>query len=234
MRRGFRVGGVYYKETSTTPLWRALSPKGGGVKEYRVTFPDGVKQYIHCTPDRVYADAMGAIMLPEFQRVASMIRPGHRVVCMPGGTGYGPTWIAAQVGPSGAVVSIEDDTESVLYAQKRYAGANIAHEAGAIGSLRGETDGSFDAAISLSHVPQENDAAALRELWRVTAPGGWMLVGRTLMEPLALRTRVAAAVGGARRESAADQEATECGGTVELITGAGDLMQVALARKPTD
>ncbi|MBC7771526.1 MAG: methyltransferase domain-containing protein, partial [Pyrinomonadaceae bacterium] len=194
VRRSFRVGNFYYKETSTVPLWRSLSPQGGGVKEYRITYADGSKQYIHCTPDRVYADAMGAVLLPEFHRVASMIRPGQRVVCLPGGTGYCPAWLGEQVGSSGAVVSIEADKESVLYAQKRYAGANIAHETGTFASLRGETDGSFDAAISISHVPQESDAQVLRELWRVIAPGGWMLVGRTLLSPAELRRMIGQAL----------------------------------------
>lgn len=235
VRRSFRVGNVYYKETSTLPLWRALSPKGGGVKEYRVTYADGSKQYIHCTPDRVYADAMGAILLPEFHRVASMIRPGQRVVCLPGGTGYCPAWLGEQVGASGGVVSIEADKESVLYAQKRYAGANIAHEAGTFASLRGETDGSFDAAISISHVPQEGDAETLRELWRVTTPGGWMLVGRTLISPGELRRTIGTVLRAehAAATTADDADAGQAG-TIELISGADDMMRIAIARKPIE
>jgi len=231
IRRSFRVGGVYYKETSTAPLWHALSPQGGGVKEFRVTYADGSKQYIHCTPDRVYADLMGAILLPEFQRVASMIRPGQRVVCLPGGTGYAPAWLGAQVGASGAVVSIEADKESALYAQKRYAGDNIAHETGNAASLKGETDGSFDAAISMTHVPQENEDRLFRELWRVTKPGGWMLVGRPLIAWPELRRTLNEAMQPERGKPLVAEPDTGSGGSLELISGSNEIMRIALARK---
>lgn len=39
VRRGVHAGGVYYKELSATPLRRALSKRGPGYKDFRVTFP---------------------------------------------------------------------------------------------------------------------------------------------------------------------------------------------------
>ena len=109
-----------------------------------------------------------------------MIRPGSRVLCMPGGTGYAPSWLGKHVGRSGGVVSIESDKESVLFAQKRYGAPNVAFEQGGIAALRGEIDGAFDAVLSITHhvVDPGADVEVLREMWRVTRPGGWMLVGR--------------------------------------------------------
>jgi SAM-dependent methyltransferase len=183
LRRAFRENGVYYKETGTELLWRALSRKGSGSKEYRVTFPppDRSKLLIHCTADRIYADAMGPLMLPHYQRAVAMIRPGMRVLDMPCNTGYAAAWLAEQVGPSGAVVAIDPDTESITYAQKRYASGkarNVAFEIGDASSLAGETDGSFDAVLAIGGLARLGEfAGVVKELWRVVAPGGWMLVG---------------------------------------------------------
>ena len=181
LRRSFRAEGVYFKETTTVPLWRSLSRGGSkGVKEYRVTYPDGSKQYIQCTAERVYADAMGPLLLPSFHVARGMIRPGSRVLCMPGGTGYAPSWLGKHVGRSGGVVSIESDKESVLFAQKRYGAPNVAFEQGGIAALRGEIDGAFDAVLSITHhvVDPGADVEVLREMWRVTRPwdfkSSWM------------------------------------------------------------
>ncbi len=181
IRRSFRVDGFYYKETSPELLWRALSRKGSGSKEFRVTFPDRSKMLIHCAPDRVYADAVGPLLLPVYQRAATMIRPGMRALDLSCGTGYGAAWLARQVGPSGAVVAVNPDQESIAYAQKRYAPfapQNVAFEIGDVNALHGETDGGFDAVFSLGclHLLAD-DQGFLAELWRVVAPGGWMLIG---------------------------------------------------------
>src|SRR5688572_14021060 len=130
VRRGFKVQGFYYKETSTELLSKALSRKGAGEKEYRVTFPDGAKMKVHCSVRRPYADIMGPVMLPHYQRAQAMIRPGMRVVTAPCGTGNAVAWLSERVGPSGAVVALDKDAESISYAQRRYARANVAFETG--------------------------------------------------------------------------------------------------------
>ena len=56
--------------------------------------------------------------------------------------------LAARVGPSGAVVALDPDHESIRYARRRYTDSNIAWEIGGIGSLEGELDGSFDVVIA--------------------------------------------------------------------------------------
>src|SRR5262245_43080617 len=72
-RRCVKIQGYYYKETSTELLSKALSRKGSGEKEYRVTFPDGAKMLVHCSVRRPYADIMGPVMLTHYQRAQAMI-----------------------------------------------------------------------------------------------------------------------------------------------------------------
>lgn len=176
LRRGFKVQGFYYKETSTELLAKALSRKGSGEKEYRVTFPDGSKLLVHCSLRRPFADITGPVTLQHFQRAQAMIRPGMRVVTAPCGTGHAVAWLSERVGPSGAVVALDTDAEAIAYAQRRYARANVAFERGGAASLAGEINGSFDAAFNVQLDAETLEAALVRELWRVVAPGGWMLL----------------------------------------------------------
>jgi SAM-dependent methyltransferase len=176
-RRGFKVDGFYYKETSTELLARAVSRKGAGEKQYRVTCPDGSKLLIHCSLRRPYADIMGPVVLPNLQRAQAMVRPGMRVVTVPCGTGNAVRWLAERVGPSGAVVALDPDAESIAYAQRRYPRPNVAFEASGVSALAGEVDGSFDAGFVVSVDPDAVTRETLLEVWRVVAPGGWVLVG---------------------------------------------------------
>lgn len=231
VRRGFRVADVYYKETGTELLWRALSRKGSGAKEYRVTWPDRTKQLIHCTPGRVYADITGPPLLPHYERAMALVRPGMRVLDLACGTGYGAAWLCIRVGPSGAVVAVDPDEESIIYAQKRYPTRNVAFEVGNEGSLSGETDGAFDAVFSLQVLSGgQNDDSLLRELWRVTGSGGFMMVGRKTSggadenpgTRAGLHTRLVKASG----------EGGAAPGIVEFMTTPDADFQVALVRKP--
>lgn len=174
-RRERASQGVYYKEISTELLGKAFSRRGKGEKEYRVTFPDGTKMRIHCSLKRPYADVMGPVMLPHYERAQAMIRPGMRVLTMPSGTGYAAAWLAERVGPSGAVVAIEPDRESTSYAQRRYPRANVAFEQGGPVALAGEVDGAFHAGFVVHPEGSEIEARSLAEVWRVVAPGGWLL-----------------------------------------------------------
>lgn len=179
LRRGIKVHGVYYKELSAESLQRALSRKGRGWKEFRVTFPDGSKQIIRASAQRVFDDIMGPLGYDAGQGVLAplleIIRPGSRLLLVNAGTGAAAAWLGAAVGRSGAVVALESDEQSVLFAAKRYPRHNIAIELGGAEGLRGETDGSFHGAAVLQPVPGEAGHVALTEIWRVIAPGGWML-----------------------------------------------------------
>ncbi len=211
LRRGVRVGGVWYKELTSTPMHRALqrtSRKGAGGeggaggeigphKDYRVTFADGGKLVIRCTPDEVYADLMGSVGLEQLYVLTDLIRPGSRVLELGAGSGYRAAWLGSLVGPSGSVVAIGHQREPVEYATRRYRLANVAFEVASPQSLSGETDGGFDAVlISTPRASPEGvdgahaggsvgsgktDSAGqmnsvLEEAWRVLSPGGLLVL----------------------------------------------------------
>lgn len=177
LRRTIHAGGVRYIETGSEPLRRALSRRGSGSKEFIVEFADGYRHLIHCTPHRVYADLMDPRLLPCYEMLLSCLRPGMRALDFGCGTGYGSAWLVDVVGPSGAVVAIDREVESVVFAQRRYAAPNAAFEIGWTNALSGETDGAFDVVVSLDAFRENDDPnAVIRELWRVLRPGGWMLI----------------------------------------------------------
>ena len=177
------VDGVVYRERSSLPLRRALTPTGGGVKEYDVRFPaaDGrtrARMRIRVTPTRLYADLGFSRRLGLYRScLDGRVRPGDRVLELGCGTGAGSAFIAEQVGPSGGVVALERDGESIRYARQRYLAANLGFELGGADSLSGELDGAFDVVVAVDPLSIEPEAAAaLQELWRVTAPGGVLMI----------------------------------------------------------
>lgn len=180
IRRGVKVRGAYFKELTAESLQRALSKKGRGWKDYRVTFPDGTKLMIRCSAQRVFDDLMGPLGFDAGQGVIAplleIIRPGSRVLLLNAGTGAAGAWLGAAVGASGAVVALEEDEQSVAFAARRYPRPNVSYELGSVGELTGETDASFEGAAVLRPIRAGEEEHALTELWRVLAPGGWLLV----------------------------------------------------------
>jgi 2-polyprenyl-3-methyl-5-hydroxy-6-metoxy-1,4-benzoquinol methylase len=178
MRKAFTVAGVRYREITAERLRHALSRQGPGSKDYKVSFPGGRSMVITCTPVRTFADITGPRLLPALQRVEAVLRPGMRVLIVEGGTGYIAEWVSARVAPSGAVVSLDRDHQSVLYAQRRYRTANTAFEHAGIEALAGETDHAFAGVIAIEALKEDDEPRPfLAELWRVVARGGWMVVG---------------------------------------------------------
>ena len=143
-----------------------------------------------CTRTRCYADLMGPEMLTRYQRIADILRPGSRILDIPTPpmtTGYTGDWLAHMVGNSGSVVSLIPDEQGSRFAERRYEQPNLSIEhvpTDAIAqSLAGETDGAFHAVIHLgfpTDAPRRD--ALMKELWRVLAPGGWMLAGVLLTD----------------------------------------------------
>jgi len=178
LHRRFAVDGVRYTERGAESLRRALSRRGPGRKDFDVSFPGGAAMRIRATPWREYADLGLARLRPVYASVDRLIRPGMRLLDAGAGTGYGAAWLVERVGPSGAVVALERDRESVRYAAARYPAPNVAFECGWLESLTGETDGSFDGVVCCDAIRDRDDPEkALTELWRLVAPGGWMLIG---------------------------------------------------------
>jgi hypothetical protein len=180
IRRGVKARGAYFKELSADSLQRALSKKGRGWKDYRVTFPDGSKLVIRCTPQRIFDDLMGPLGFDAGHGVLAplleIIRPGSRLLLLNAGTGAAGAWLGRAVGSSGAVVALEEDEQSVAFAVKRYPRPNVSFERGGVGELAGEVDAAFEGAVVVRPISPEGADLVLAETWRVVGPGGWLLV----------------------------------------------------------
>lgn len=191
-RRRIEVAGVVYRERSGVSLRRALSEFGAGVKEYEVRFPlpgrvMASTQYPHreslrirFTRLRQYADLGHDPRLRFVQSLRDVVRPGMRVLELGCGTGASSGLLASGVGPSGAVVAVNRDGESIRYARQRYRADHLAFELGWIETLAGELDGSFDVVVCMDLYRDAPDdpskARAITELWRVLSDGGSVLL----------------------------------------------------------
>lgn len=191
-RRRIEVNGVIYRERNSSSLRRALSPSGSGVKEYDVRFPSWngtmpASQYpmratmrIRYTHKRMYADLGHEPRVQFFTHLNKLVRPGDRVLELGCGTGGGSAILASMVGPSGGVISVHRDGESVRFARQRYRANQLAFELGWIETLEGELDGAFDVVVAVDLFRDAPDAPsksrAIASLWRVVRPGGVVLV----------------------------------------------------------
>lgn len=191
-RRKIVVSGVVYRELSGVSLRRALGETGAGVKEYEVRFPrpsgegEGAQHAhresmrIRFTHRRRYADLGHDPRVRFVRSMRSIVRPGDRVLDLGCGTGAGSAELAYGVGPSGGVVAINRDGESIRYARQRYRANHLAYELGWLDTLNGELDGSFNAAIVVDLFRDARDdpgkSRAIAELWRVVGAGGAVLL----------------------------------------------------------
>lgn len=207
IRRGIRVDDVYYKELTPDSLARALSKRGRGYKDYRVTFADRTKLIIRCEPAQVYGDLMGTLGIDRLEPLLPIVRPGGRMLEFNAGTGYRAYWLSFVVGPSGGVVAVSLRPEHTRFAQKRYPHRNVSYELGEGFALSGETDGSFEGVVAL-HVaaPQSQRRLLIRELARLVSPGGALLVGLDDEgEVLAELEQIAEATGAELRRMDSDK-----------------------------
>lgn len=191
-RRRIEAGGVVYRELSGMSLRRALGETGPGVKEYEVRFPlpgrdvrsaqyphrEGMR--IRFTARRRYADLGHDPRVRFVQSLRDVVRPGQRVLDLGCGSGAGSANLAAAVGPSGGVVAIDRDGESIRFARQRYRADHLAFELGWIDTLSGELDGAFDVAVVVDLFRDAPDdpakSRAISELWRVLSRGGTLLL----------------------------------------------------------
>ena len=175
--------------------YRPRARRSGDVRVYEVSFPahdveDTHRMRIRCTPVRIYHDLTpGAARLDVYSRLCERVRPGDRVLELGGGTGAGAAWLAERVGPYGAVVSLETDTESVRFARRRYTNIPVSFEQGWAESLAGEVDGAFDAVIVIDpradHGVRPAPAASqlIDTLWRLVRPGGMLAMAEGVERP---------------------------------------------------
>jgi ubiquinone/menaquinone biosynthesis C-methylase UbiE len=104
-------------------------------------------------------------------------RPGDRVLDIGCNGGFLARLLAAQVGPDGHVVGIDPAEQAIRYASRR-APANAAFTVGVAQDLA-LPDSSFDvvtSTLAVHHIPQDLQAAAFGEMYRVLRPGGRLLV----------------------------------------------------------
>jgi ubiquinone/menaquinone biosynthesis C-methylase UbiE len=112
--------------------------------------------------------------------------PGHRILDVGSSSGYLARMLAAAAGRSGSVTGIDPSEAAIAYARRRASGpasasasAPASFVAGVAQDLSAFPDDSFDvvtSTLALHHVPARQRAAAFREMYRVTRPGGRILV----------------------------------------------------------
>jgi ubiquinone/menaquinone biosynthesis C-methylase UbiE len=143
-----------------------------------------------------------------FTRLAALsgARPGDRVVDVGCGTGYLTRIMARLVGPDGQVTGV-DPSASVIEHARRRAAANCSYLVGE-GQSMDLPDACADVVVSslaVHHMPAAARGTAIREMFRVLRPGGWLLIAefRPPSNPL-LAHLVAALTGPAMRHNAHD------------------------------
>ena len=132
-----------------------------------------------------YASMLAAYHRAQASKLRAMLtglplRPGDRVLDMACGDGCYAVWLAELVAPHGVVVAVDRSPAYLALAQRETAGSphvgNISLQTGDIAALPFD-DGTFDlcwCAQSMYSLP--DPVAALRELRRVTRPGGTVAV----------------------------------------------------------
>jgi ubiquinone/menaquinone biosynthesis C-methylase UbiE len=105
-------------------------------------------------------------------------RPGDRVLDVGCGGGYLARLVAAAVGQGGRVTGVDPSAAAIARARHRRRPANTSFEVGFAQHLDLPND-SFDIVTStfaVHHIPKSQRAAAFREMYRVTRPGGRIVV----------------------------------------------------------
>jgi|GEM_PF-761784 len=205
------IESVIYRERTTTSLRRTLSLTGSGVKEYDVEFPNRSaamqsqqypwreKMRIRYTRNRVFADLGNDPRVQFADQLKELIKPGFRVLELGCGTGSSSRQLAELVGPSGGVVAIDRDGESIRYARQRHRRDHLGFELGWLDTLEGELDGAFDAVLAVDLFRDAGDdpakSRAVSSLWRVVNPGGVIGVMSTDQTMLASITDRLGALG---------------------------------------
>ncbi len=153
-------------------------------------------------------------------------RPGDRVLDVGSSSGYLARMLAAAAGPSGSVTGIDPSEAAIAYARRK-ATPNAAYVVGVAQDLSAFTDATFDvvtSTLAIHHVPARKRADALREMYRVTRPGG-----RLALADFDPSRRVLPLHRGAARMRHA---VSSVGSLDDLVTAAGFQVQTSGALPP--
>lgn len=148
-----------------------------------------------------------------YRRIVALsgVRPGGSVLDVGSSSGYLARKLAAVAGPAGHVTGVDPSQAAIAYAQARALPAMTFM----VGVAQGLDlpDSSFDVVtctLALHHIPARKRAAAIGEMYRVTRPGGRLLIAdfdssrpRLALHPGGRRMRRAAASVGPLEELAA-------------------------------
>jgi ubiquinone/menaquinone biosynthesis C-methylase UbiE len=156
-----------------------------------------------------------------YRRIAELsgTGPGDRVLDVGCSSGYLVRLLAAAAGPSGAVTGLDPSEAAIAYARRR-GPAGASFTVGVAQDLSAFADGAFDvvtSTLALHHVPARKRQDAFREMYRVTRPGGRLLVADFDPSRRALRLH-----GGAARMR---QAAAATGPLDDLAVTAGYLVE---------
>jgi ubiquinone/menaquinone biosynthesis C-methylase UbiE len=114
-----------------------------------------------------------------YERIVALsgVKPGDSVLDVGSSSGYLARKLAAAAGPDGRVTGVDPSQAAIEYARRR-AGGGMTFTVGVAQDLD-LPDGSFDVVtctLALHHIPARKREAALSEMYRVTKPGGRLLV----------------------------------------------------------
>jgi len=163
-----------------------------------------------------------------YRRIVALagVQPGDEVLDVGCSGGYLARKLAAAAGPDGRVTGVDPSDAAIAYARRRAAGT-MTFTVGVAQDLD-LPDASFDVVtctLAMHHVPARQRMAAFREMYRVTRPGGRLLVAdfdparrSRPLHPGGRRTRHAvAAVGPLEELAAAAGYRVESAGDLPLL-----------------
>lgn len=113
----------------------------------------------------------------------SGVQPGDSALDVGSSSGYLTRRLAAAAGPSGHVTGVDPAKPAIAYA-RRQAGPGVTFTVGIAQDLD-LPDSSFDVVtctLAMHHIPAHHRQSAFAEMYRVTKPGGRLLVAD--MKPL--------------------------------------------------
>ncbi len=124
--------------------------------------------------------AFGGRRRRVYRRIVELsgTKPGDRVLDIGSSSGYLARMLAAAAGPGGWVTGVDPSEPAIAYA-RRHAPANASFIAGVAQDLSALPSASFDvvtSSLAIHHVPARKRQDAFREMYRVTRPGGRLLV----------------------------------------------------------